>query len=109
MVEGILYLSIVLGGVRANVMASKTREEVCHDILTCYRQYWIDTRGLDPAPFIPLITPKLLQLAVPISIQGYRTLAEIQNTQASVQHKCLEEQAELEMRKARALKNYRHL
>ena len=103
--SGILYLNITLGGIRANVMINNTRADVCRDILTCYRQYWMNTRGLDPAPFIPLLTPKALQLAVPISIQGYRTLAEIQAAQLSVKKKVLQEQEKVETHKAQVLKN----
>ena len=106
--DGILYLNIALGGIKANTIISSTRADVCQDILTCYRQYWMDTRGLDPAPFIPILTPRSLQLAVPVSIQGYRTLAKIQVAQLSVKKQVLQEQEQAETHKALVLMKFYH-
>ena len=108
-VDGIVYLNISLGGIRAESIAKKVPRDIAHEILIAYRRHWIETRRLDPAPFITLLTPRAMQLAVPVSIQGYRTLADIQAAQRSVQAKMLADQAADESRKAKALQKCKHL
>lgn len=104
---GIFYMDFELAGITADYMASHTPAELAREILLVYRSHWQETRGIDPAPFITMLTARAMQLAVPISIKGYRTLAKIQNEQLQTAKHNFDAQADKELRKARALKNYK--
>lgn len=102
--SGIHYTILTLGGVKAEYR-NKPVKEVAHDLLTAYRQHWRSTRGYDICPFIPLLTPRKMVFAVPVSKVGYRTLVGIQHRRLNLARQIMDVQTVEEERLARARKN----
>lgn len=102
--SGIHYTVLTLGGVKAEYR-NMSVGQVAHDLLTAYRQHWHNTRGYDISPFIPLLTPKKMVFAVPVSKLGYRTLVGIQHKQIELAHQIMDIQTEVQERYAKAMKS----
>lgn len=102
--NGIHYTVLTLGGVKAEYR-NMPAERVAHDLLTAYRQHWHNTRGYDICPFIPLLTPKKMVFAVPVSKLGFRTLVGIQHKRIELAHQIMDIQTEIQERYAKAMRS----
>jgi len=105
--SGIHYTVLALGGVKAEYR-NKSAEQVAHDLLTAYRQHWRITRGYDIFPFIPLLTPRRIVFAVPVSKLGFRTLVGIQHKRLELARQIMDMQTAEQERYAKAMQAYKN-
>lgn len=105
--EGIQYVVLELGGIKQEFREVKPYE-VARQILIEYQHRWHTTRKINVAPFIPLLTSRKLILAVPVSEQGYSTLAKIQLEQYELAKEVLAIQSAEGDRLASAIKSMKN-
>lgn len=104
--EGVVYVSVRLGGISAEHRRTLTPREIGEHFLVAWRHHWQVTRGVDCYPFIVSLTTKRLLFGQPISIQGMRTLARIQADQQALLKQSLEQQASRQERIAQVTSDF---
>lgn len=101
--EGIQYMHMHLGGVKAEYRQTTTPREVAEEILNRIRHHWHSTRGVDCAPYISVLTESDLVIGFPISIYGLRTLAQLQQNYHALMIQKLDKECKQEKRVSQAL------
>lgn len=78
--HGVHYVNITLGGIKAEYRKTTTPREVATDILVRSRHHWQLTRGTNQfcVPFITQLNENSLVIGFPVSIEGFKTVAHMQ-------------------------------
>lgn len=105
--DGIRYLQYSIA-LSAEALRNSTPNKLATHILINWRSHWHRTRGIDCAPFCPLLTSKKLILAVPVSRKGYMQLALIQREQHYIEKQRLKVISDKEIKRAKALDKFKN-
>lgn len=99
-IDGVIYIDCKIV-ISSRALATCKPRELAEKILLKVRKHWQRHRGIDCVPFITTLTRTQLVLALPLSIQGLKTLAKIQAEQNAFAHYQLGERSRREQRNAR--------